>query len=267
MNTWILNKATKLFAIVTYPTKLIPRKGFKKEIRIESLHELGAIGIVRRSLKLTKEETFDKFGGVREDALVSTRKDVAGLSLNLLGNKFIPKHIGYLANKDAGQEWDGSETYAQLWKKYIKWVTYRKSSVPVFFLLDDLHNQTFPYYRKKDKDVDKLLKALNIKSADEEDTVKLYGASVIKHVPVRLNYWHIEFKLLDIEAREKGNSSKITREKIKSSPIENTSSDILKQHWITQAAIFALNDILLHSAYDFLDYTSYKEIGSSYFLN
>jgi len=265
MNTWIRNKIANCIAIVSYPIKLIPAKGFTREISIQSLSEIGPIGLVRRSLKLTKEDTFDKFGRVREDALISHKKDVPGLSLNLLGGTFLTKHICFLVTKDAGKEWDGLET--QLWRKYIKWVTYQKPSIPIYFLLENLHNQTFPYHRKNDKDVAKMLKALNITPQKEGDDIKLYGASIIKHVASRLNYWHAEFRLLDIEARETGSNSKIVREKVKSYPDSDIADDIKKQHWITQAASYALHDILLHTAFDDLAITDYKEIERRFFLN
>lgn len=265
MITWIRNKAIKLFAIISYPRNLVPKGGFRKEIQIADLVTEGPIGIVRRSLKSSKAETFDKFGTVREDALIGHRREIPELSLNLLGGRFILSHICYSCVKDAAKYWDGIETH--LWIRYFKWVTYKKPSIPIFFFLDDLHNKTFPYYRTDDKEVRKLLKSLQIDPEITGSQAKFYGASIIKHAPSRLNYWHIEFRLLDIEARIKGTPSVIVRDKIRSYKDLSIAMDLTKQHWINQAANHALNDILLTSAYDFIKEEDYKKIDLRFILN
>jgi hypothetical protein len=246
MSTWILSKISwvtskllRLSAIIFYPFWILPKKGFKKEMDINHLNDLENHGIVRRSLR-SRKNTFDKFGSVRKDALLGIdkpEKEVPGLSLNILGSKFKIWHLNYIPTKSAGKDWDGEET--KLWWKYIKYATLKCRSVAIFFNLRDIHNITFPYSHHNEGKLKEIIRKNNPSLLVQNSAGKVFGASIIKHKPARLNYWHVEFHLLDIESRIEGGQTGITRQKAAKSVV-----------WVTGAIEMALDDILLNSAFD-----------------
>lgn len=263
MHIWLLNKINFLIAVLSYPIKIIPRRRYIKEIEIDSIVGKENVGIVRRSNR-DSTNTFDKFGSVREDALISSIKEVPGLSMNLLGDSFYPKHISFLASKKAGQYWDGLEK--KLWQKYIRFASYKFKSTAIFFYLNDLHNKTFPYSRKDDKETQKLLKELGLSLEKKDNSFKLNGAAVIKHRPNKLNYWHIEFVLLDIEPRANYKQIEIKPNKIKSYDNLTLVEKISKQHWANQAAFYGLNDIILNSAQKEIEFKKCNKIDKDLFF-
>ncbi len=159
MNIWFLNKIIKFFAIITYPLGIVPKVKYRSELNLSDIFGDSNCGIVRRSI-LPNIDTFDKFGHVKEAAILSSIRDIQGLSLNLLGQSFLVRHISYIPTKIAGKGWDGNEKY--LWVKYIKYVQFERKPTPIYFLFSDLNNIQFPYLRRDDKDTQRLVKALKL---------------------------------------------------------------------------------------------------------
>ena len=72
-------------------------------------------------------------------------------------------------------------------------------TIPIFFEVEALNHKTIPYQRDKNKEANKLLQILNITPHEEDGKYVFDSKSVISHEPTKLNYWHVEFQLKDIE--------------------------------------------------------------------
>jgi hypothetical protein len=252
MHTWITNKISQLLAFLSYPIRIIPKQSYKTEITIQDILDINDTAIVRRSLRNHKD-IFDRFGSLRQDALIEDLKDVPGLSMNLLGASFKTNDIRYIAKGVASKKWDGFEN--KLWLNYIKYASFSCDATPIFFYLKDIHNKTVPYVvpqkTTNEEKFKKLKKAFSFEIKEDGEEATIFGASVIKHTPNKLNYWHVEFVILDIEARYTPTETKITRKRSSS-------------NYVKTAAEHALNDILLQSAHSKADFIA--SIPSEHYL-
>jgi len=262
MIRWISEKISALVGIVSFPLKIIPKNKYKQGFDLNQIPNRKRVIIVRRSLQ--GANTFDRYGAVREDALINGLEDVPGLSLNVLGGFFKPKHISYIPTKKAGKEWIKGEKY--LWFKYIKFVIYKFSSVPIYFFFEEIHNKPFPYSKANDSKFKAFIAKHSVPNTVSKNQANVYGACIIRHSPAKLNYWHVELELLDIESRYTDAATTITRKSIKSYSSEEHKNDITKQKWTNQAAYYALNEILVHSAYEKIDLNDYSRIPANLYL-
>ena len=228
---WIIGK-------LNYPLFILPKGFYITRMNIDSLISgISSITIVRRSNK-SKQETFNKFGMVRDDAILDN--EIPGMSMNLLGGMFQSDFIYLNPTKDASKKWDGSEIV--LYSKYRKLVQKIPVTTPIFFEVKKLHNITFPYNRIIDKDTRKLVNSLDIKPIEDSGHFKFLGRSVIIHEPTRLNYWHVEFQILDIMNQQ----------------VTNTSSN-----WKKTVAKIALSDIIKVNA--LMDCPNLEKIPETYY--
>jgi hypothetical protein len=198
-----------------YPFIIIPKVSYIFPINIDGLNV-----IVRRSNK-TEDKTFDEIGYLREDALISKIDQFPNLSMNILGGKFETKHIRYKAKIGiATERWNEKERVLLIDYK-DKWETW-SNAIPIYFLLNDIHNIEFPYLRNsKDEETKKLRKAFSF--LEQGDKTRFFGKTFVEHEPIKLNYWHVELKLKDI----RGDNIKKTDSAWKKMAAENALKDIL----------------------------------------
>ena len=220
-----------------YPLSILPKSQYIQRINIDKLYRDISLIIVRRSDK-PKEEVFNKFGIMREDVI--TRGDIPGMSMNLLGGKFKYEHIRFNPVGEAAKTWTNNEKI--FYSQYRKCVNLLPLTTPIFFEISNLHNIDFPYPRSKDKDLEKLMNALQIEPIESDGKFELHGKSSISHEPTRLNYWHVEFQIRDFENK--------LIEKIKST-------------WQKDAASMALKHLISINAS--LECPHISEIPKSYF--
>jgi hypothetical protein len=217
-----------------YPKKLLPRKNYKL-IEFDDLMSFNIV-IVRRSLKDSKEDTFDAFGFLRDDAM--TNKDIPRMSMNLLGGFFDVVDIKFIQKKPASDDWlEGNKILAL--KDFKNCIEIYPTPIPIFFHLIDVNKIPFPYQ----KDKKSLPSGLSVEL--ESNRAKLNGTTKILHKPTLSNFWHIEFHLFE---DEKADSKPI----IKAS--ETNKERLLKEQSVgTQAADYALRNIFKVKALSEID--------------
>jgi hypothetical protein len=154
--------------------------------------------VVRSSSKPFNETFNIETDTLREDIIFP--KEIMGLSLNLIGGKLHLRHLKYRAKGSAMKEWRKPEKTTI--KKYQNSFEKTKIAVPIYFYLKDINNKPFPYYRTKDSEAQKLIKALNINPPATDDKFIFEGQCFVKHTPNKINYWHVEMFLDDINKAE-----------------------------------------------------------------
>lgn len=175
-----------------YPLQIFPRPRYKVQIDIDSILKSSDLVIVRRS-EYSREDTFNKLGYLLEDVI--HEKDLFGLSMNLLGGKFRSTYIKFVQGKEGAKQWDGKRI---LYDNYSKLYTIKDVCTPVYFNVKDLHKKQFPYYRESsDKETQKIIKELGLKSVLRGTQNEFSALSNIKHTPNIMNYWHVELELRD----------------------------------------------------------------------
>jgi hypothetical protein len=252
-------KINSLWCRFNYPKDIIPSSEYVQDFEIDSLIDFGHnYCIVRRSNK-SDDETFDEYGQVREDAIIASLGRVHGNSMNLLGY-FKTKYICYNQPNEAGKSWKKA-TDEKLWETYKSQLTYIKNSTPIFYNLKDIHKQPIPYKRplSSDKGFKKFIEELPIKGKIEGGVAFCDGHSHIVHVPTKLNYWHIEFHVKDIQGKplKKTKNETLTLAEI---------MDIDNQHWQDQLAYKAFIELLVTKAKKSIG-TIFPEVPSSLYIS
>lgn len=208
-----------IFPIYIYPPKILPKKHFKFPFNTDELSKKGSFAIIRRSNK-SKGHSFDSLGFVREDAIISKPSELPSLSMNILGGEFKPNHLNYKAKGAAIKNWEVNEPI--LLVDFMDDWEFLEDSTPIYFPLKDIHIIEFPYERNVgDKETKKLMAAFSF--LQKEEKARFYGKTSVEHEPVKLNYWHVELKLKDVE----GNTVKKADSAWKKSAAESALNDIL----------------------------------------
>jgi hypothetical protein len=243
----LINFLTKLPIAIKYPFCIIPKSKYKREIHLLELMPTHSIGFVRRSKK-NHEETFDENGILREDAILPD--EIHGFSMNMLGGKFKSTHIKFRVKKPASEHWTGEQIR---FLKYYSCIEILNPAVPIFFLLADIQEEPFPYEidiksskakELTNKKAEEIIDKLGRKPLINNNKLILRGCLKIKHTPNKLNYWHAEIWIYDIEDK----------------PIPKTKSE-----WTKSAAEYALNDVIAIKAVPFLKMSDYNAIEKKYY--
>lgn len=177
----------------SYPKSVLPQRHYK-EIDFDVLFQLSNPVVVRRSNKQTYEDTFDRIGLVKVDAIQrQTTKEMIGLSMNLLGGYFKENHLHFNPKGKAVELWAfGSPTLK------LRDLTIESSNnkIGIFYNVASLHNNTFQFPVQSDKvTYKKLPKELAI-STDENLFITTFRATLkILHKPTYSNYWHVELHI------------------------------------------------------------------------
>jgi hypothetical protein len=261
------NKCYSIWIRACYPLSIIPRKKFISKFIIDDLLK-GSVGeyyIVRRSGK-SFEETFDEYGQVREDAIIETLKGVPGNSMNLLGMSFnSKKHLGYVQNGESGKYWD-KKNDKSLWYKHIRKVTFTKNTIPIYYNIRDIQNFKIPYKRKEDSDFKKLIKGLRNPPLVTGGYGACTGICYIAHLPAKLNYWHVEFKIHNGLYPSDG-SAPLEVKNVKS---DNLTSDQIKdfnnQNWKDQLSFLALSTLLAVKAKRSIENIKLAQVPKSVYI-
>lgn len=245
--TILLNLYKKIRNAICYPYCILPRHEYKNQFSIQQVINHNEYYLVRRSEK-NFQDTFDDFGQVKISALIENYRDVPGLSMNILGGLFRPKHISFVLKGPATNPWIKNMD-KHIWIKHIWYITYLKKTTPIFFKLNDIHGCDFPYHREENKDYKKLVQGMTIKPNIIDGVAECSGTSIVEHSPNKLNYWHIEFHIksglgnLENEPRVKTVKNKSFTE----AQLENFRT----LPWQDQLAFSAVNDcIIINSLHD-----------------
>ncbi len=201
-----------------YPLEIIPKKNFFKSIDFNSIKESLNPVLVRRSNYPSELETFTKLGTLKEQAIL--KQDIPGMSLFLLGGLFKIEDIYYRQKGKGDSDWSGEKIFFCDYKKNDDYEEL-ESAIPIYFNFNDLNAISFPY-EKSGNEAKKFANSLGLKPTSIDGTYLFTGNCNIKHVPVNLNYWHVELVLFDIEKK----------------PIEDT-----KKKWSASAISQALGQI------------------------
>ncbi|WP_143014006.1 hypothetical protein [Mucilaginibacter sp. OK268] len=126
--------------------------------------------------------------------------DVPGMSLNMLGGKFIPEYNKFKTKAKGSEYW----TSQYVWLcEYIKdYEIIEHSFTNIYFQSEDLHKLDIPFTREINRDSKRLYVSLNIDPTTVGDKYKDNGQLFLKHCPTNLNYWHAEIALTDIDEKE-----------------------------------------------------------------
>ena len=222
--------------IFLYPHSILPRKNYKSKINFDEHLLENEFILVRRTTK-NPNEAFDELGYVRVDALIENLRDVPGMSMNLFGGMFDETHLKYIPKGIGANIWDNNKS-VKLWGNGNSFEIINVA-YPIYFFLSKIHKQQIPFLRRKDDpNVKKLYQALK-KKLPEQENIDSEGYSSVSHEPVQLNYWHVEFNLLDNRTNQHVKRDKIRREG--------------SNYWQNNLAKTALTDILIANAKGELD--------------
>lgn len=199
-----------------------------------------------------QQSAFDKFGMVRAEALLPVMteleqlniKDVAGLSLNLLGGGFQVRHLVYQPKADAMKDWRGQAVKIDDVVDEIIELPISQCE-PIYFPLQRLHGVKIPYARSVDKQFKKKLPPQFQLNTD--GTATLVADVSIKHKPSNSNFWHVELTIKDALSSEL-----LTRDKISVGNLQE--SDKKKWKPGTVLALSVLEMLLLTSGVKQLEF-------------
>ena len=200
-----------------YPKRIIPRNFYKAKIDIQGLLNSQALFVTRR-LDISFDKAFNKHGNelfMREDDL--DKDDIPNMSMNLMGGKFKDKDVLYSPFGEGSKNWiPGTKIYLDNFlDKYKVLANYTL----IYFMVSEIHNITVPYSRPKDRDSEKLAKALANATYPPKslaDSFEFNGRALVLHAPTNLNYWHTEYVIMGNDDRVPKNRSSWREELCKS---------------------------------------------------
>ncbi|MCH7770122.1 MAG: hypothetical protein IIA49_03775 [Bacteroidetes bacterium] len=211
--------------IESYPIQIIPKLTYKSQIDLTQINTPPSnYVLIRRSLK-DYNNTFDDLGFLRRDSLVSKLSSTIGLSMYFLTKIHESKFFKFRIFNSASKPWsEGERVRLSDYSKCIEIIT---PYCLIYFKLNDIDGKKIPYkknFEKKEKK--KIFETFNI-DKDLIDDFELSGETKIKHKPIKLNYWHIEFHIARDKFIEDGKIIDDVRAKWKEKLVENALSDIL----------------------------------------
>jgi len=180
-----------------FPLEILPKRNYKPVINISLLLENQSVFILRRS-NSSFSDTFNELGYLRESALIP--KEIPNLSLNLLGGKFKPKDACFRIINNGQKKWINNEPIFLC--EYLKDFKKLDETCNIYLNANGIHRQQVPYTVPTNphfkKEVDKFFEYVS-KPIIEDDKFLLQGETNIQHDPTKLNYWHVEFNLIDFK--------------------------------------------------------------------
>lgn len=219
---------------IKYPKRILPRKKYKLRIDFDKYIHTKKFVLIRRSNR-SPSDAFDEGGMLRFDALINDLKDVPNLSMNLYGAKYRLQYLGYVPKGKATKPWEKKSSIKK--KDFKDSFEYNCDVYPIYFVLNDITNNKFPYQRIKDKFVSDVYKLL-YPTVQIGDYIEAIGITKVAHVPIMLNYWHVEFIIKDFKD-DKG---------VKRSKIRGDNGGFNSEYWQNKLAQNALENILIMNA-------------------
>lgn len=178
-----------------FPLQILPKRNYKSVMNISALIENQSVFILRRSDN-SFSDTFNELGLLREKALIP--KEIPFLSLNLLGGKFKPAYACFRIINDGQKKWINNEPIFIC--EYLKDFKKLNTTCNIYLNANGIDNQSIPYEMTKNKPLEKEInKFFNYipKPHIKDGKFELMGKTEIHHDPTKLNYWHVEYNLID----------------------------------------------------------------------
>jgi hypothetical protein len=177
-----------------YPTIILPQENFVSKIEIEALLSEVSVVLTRRATG-NNDDIFNPQGLLRPSIL--KERDLDRMSMNMLGGYFEVEHTRFRAFGQARQEWLGDSVCLDNYEGCFECL---ENCCEIFFDCNDIVKQDIPYNRPADpaaqRELAALRNALNISVVD--GSYELQGSTDVVHSPIKLNYWHVEFVVCDI---------------------------------------------------------------------
>jgi len=175
-----------------YPKSILPKQNYTPLLDFDVMSTQGEFFIIRRA-DVNCRDIFNEAGALKEGVLSS--KDIPGLSMNLLGAFYLPKHIKFRTINKGAESWlNNSKIYMS---DFINDYTILNNFCAIIYKLNCLHNASVPFINEKNKVSDKFVKAFNLTPEIIGTKYKLEGKIRISHAPTNLNFWHVELDLID----------------------------------------------------------------------
>lgn len=208
-----------------YPRQIIPKLTYKGQIDLSKINKPPSnYVLVRRSLR-DYNNTFDKLGFLRRDSLVTKLSSTIELSMYFVTNIHESKFIKFRVFNSASKPWVEGERIK--FSDYCNCIEIIGPNCPIYFNLNDIDEKKIPYKKNfPKKEIQKILKKLSI-DKDFIDDYELSSETKIKHKPIKLNYWHIEFHIAKDKFIENGKIIRDDKSTWKKNLVENALSDIL----------------------------------------
>ena len=189
----------RILGKLKYPNKILPKSNFKNLIEFDSLFKSQSVYLLRRS-DLSLDLTFNTIGDLytlKEDIL--SLSDFPNMSVNLIGGKFKIKHAKFIIDikSDACKKWDGKSSV--FLSDHIESYSIADALCHIFIDPTNIHELNIPYDKPYDKNLENLLKSLEIDIKPENKKYHFTGKIKFVSEPANLNYWHFELKIYDFK--------------------------------------------------------------------
>lgn len=205
--------------MTAYPKELLPQRNYAHSLQFDRMLDFLPLTVMRRSdVKID----YSAINRLPENCI--TKEDVVGLSMNLLGGSFkAEEHLRYRTKGRGNENWDG-ETISDVKEGDYEIV---KVESPVYFSCKEIHRVSIPYERHFNKRQDWETYHKNSSDVSYSEMVwrrdspyEVCGEIYIVHKPTRMNYWHVELQISELEGkgmyieRTKANWNRCLRRKV-----------------------------------------------------
>ena len=194
-----------------YPTEIMPRKSYKKQLCIDRL--LGkhhGLMVVRQVSGEPEDYVLVTESGEKEIPTTVFGSSMANLSLNLAGGVFdtdTDAHLCFLPLSNTGTAtWDGKEVNPDIVKPEDSY-SFTSPCFGLCFLVERIHERTFPFYKVFNTAEERnayAQKAIEVTTEREKaydahlvgafqrkgEKVNIKPRIKVHHSPTNANYWH-----------------------------------------------------------------------------
>lgn len=206
-----------------YPAIILPKSSFYNPIDFEKL--LSEVNVVfTRRIDVGINDIHNEVGVIKTSLF--KRKDVPGMSLNILGKHFKSKFNKFKTQKEGSEYWEGQPIYLSNHINHFTEVDINFSNL--YLSSSDLHHVPVPFYRPNDRESIKLYESLGIQPVIDGSRLMAEGEIFLEHKPTNLNYWHAELSFNSIDG------TPINRNKL--TPIQKEAADHVIEHILTGTA-------------------------------
>ncbi len=193
-----------------YPKQILPSTTYQKKLNTEILLKKYPNLIIVRQVKGFREEYLEvteNGKSVLTDGIFYN--SMYNLSMNLLGGRFITdRHIMFLPkSEEACRSWEGDCIIPENYQNSDNY-TITEPCFGVFFLVNHIHNITFPFRKNFDNEeardkyateAENVIREENIKIEElivgkfvsNREPVEVLARTKVNHSPTQLNYWHV----------------------------------------------------------------------------
>lgn len=194
---------------MSYPLEIMPKADYRELTDFGEIIKKTKICLLRRVDGIDSSSTEEEIKQFLENSIINYgRGQLSEYSLFLLGGELEEKHISVtvLINDQTSDNWtEGNDCHLS---DFVDRIETKKKFAVVYFYGDEIHDVDFTQPLLQGNKV--LTENLKV-TIGAETMNALSHKSLLKHKPMKFNYWHVQIHFFDAEGNEFPSKTELKR--------------------------------------------------------